>query len=307
MGSAPSSAPMGPFKDESWKTFQQGPNQNYPLPKHIAEKWEIWGCSPGLFAYQGRCTRWFEVHRWEPGQTWFSPEYCEYLKNFDGPVFTGAPVPEIKNCVVYPLKEVEAEFSAFFLNSSLSLMAALAIMEIEKIRASRASHRAKGDGQGKLPEGLWPELQLDDSDDVIGFFGVDMSATEEYSRQKPGCWFFGLEILRRGIQLYYPPESDLFYPEPVYGISEWDNDYIKSTARMREINARLDANQQQLQKVQQQCYADAGAKDNMSYYIKTFMAKHYALPAGTYIKHTPGTGLGLGVVDKPHDDPNQPR
>lgn len=296
MGSAPSSTATGPFKDESWKQFIQGRNQTYPPSQHIEEKWEIWGCSPGLFAVAPRATRWFELHRWEPGQTWFSPEYCQFLREFDGPVFTGAPIPEIKNCVVYPIADVEAEFSAFFLNSSLSLMAAIAIMEIEKIRTARKVHKAGGDASGLLPPSLASELDKEDSDDVIGFFGVDMSANEEYARQKPGCWFFGLEILRRGIALYYPPESDLFCPEPIYGICEWDHNYIKATVRMREINQRVQAHQEQVNKVQSQLMCDHGAKEDMAYFIKTWMAAKYALPAGLIV-HEPGTGLGIGKKD----------
>jgi hypothetical protein len=197
-------------------------------------------------------------------------------------------VPEIRNHVVYPLAEVEAEFSAFFLNSSLSLMAAIAIMEIEQIRKARR-------GLGPIPANIpQSELTMPDSDDVIGFWGVDMSAREEYLRQKPGCWFFGLEIIRRGIGLIYPPESDLFCPEPVYGLCEWDHDYIKATARMREINARKQQTQAQLQTLNNQLLADVGATDDMDYYIKTWLSP-YRLPAGVVMRQDPGSGLGVTV------------
>lgn len=298
MGSAPSSVRLGPYLDKSYAAFQQGKPQHYPPAPHLQEQWDIWGCSPGLFGVAPRATRWFELHRWEPGQTWFSPEYCQFLREFNGPVYTGGPVPEIKNHVVYPLDRVEAEFTAFFLTSSLSLMAAVAIQEIEQIRRARR-------GQAPLPTGIAEsELQKDDADDVIGFWGVDMSANEEYARQKPGCWYFGLEILRRGIGLYYPPESDLFCPEPIYGLAEWDHAYIKATARMREINQRREAAAEQMARARDEMAAMAGAQDDFNYVIKTWLTP-YRLPAGEVIRPLPGTGLGVtpppvkpsGVVD----------
>ena len=45
------------------------------------------------------------------------------------------------------------------------------------------------------------------------------------------------EAMRRGIGVYLPPESDLMRPLPVYGISEWDHNYIKLTSRARELSA----------------------------------------------------------------------
>lgn len=291
MGSAPGSVRLGPFHDQSYAAFQQGKTQAYPPAPHAQETWEIWGCSPGLFGVAPRATRWFELHRWEPGQEWFSPEYCQFLRQFNGPVYTGGPVEEVPNHVVYPLQRMEAEFSSFFLTSSLSLMAAEAILVVEQIRKARR-------GEAQLPPFVnQDELGKPDSDDVIGFWGVDMRATEEYARQLPGCWFFGLEIARRGIGLYYPPESDLFCPEPVYGICEWDHAYIKATTRMRELNTRAQQNQQTITQLQAQQYADAGVRGDLEYQIKTWM-NPWRLPPGKVIHMIPGSGLGVSVAEE---------
>ena len=306
-GSAPSSAHLGPFADKSYRDFiGNKPDPKYPPAPAIEEEWEIWGCSPGLFGTATRVNRWFELHRWEPGAAWFSPEYVQFLREFKGPVYTGGPVPEIPNHVVYPIESVETEFSAFFLTSSLSLMAAIAIRTIEAVRAARKEFRESGATHiittpkpggitvvddlttAKafiIPEGItMAELQKDDGDDVIGFWGVDMSANEEYSRQKPGCWHFGLEILRRGIGLYYPPESDLFCPEPIYGLCEWDHEYIKATARMRELNQRSSQAQAQIQQATVNVHALGGAVDDLNYMIKNLMTPQYRLPAGMVIR-----------------------
>lgn len=318
-GSAPSSAHLAPYHDKSGAEFAEGRTPTHS-PPHIDEEWEIWGCSPGLYGVAPRATRWFELHRWEPGQSWFSPEYVQYLKNFKGPVYTGGPIPEIPNHIVYPIEDVENQFSAFFLTSSLSLMAALAIQTIEQVRKARqfahksfvfdpsvvnlddintrpgtVTHIPDGEISSQrdtaiamLPAGVDPaELDKDDSDDVIGFWGVDMSANEEYSRQKPGCWFFGIQILEHGIGLYYPTESDLFCPEPIYGISEWDHEYIKATARMRELSQRHTMAQQQIQQAGAEMAMIGGARDDLTYMIKNWMAHKYKLEAGKVLRKLP--------------------
>ena len=308
LGSHPESVRQAPFMDQSHAEFAQGKVQRYPPAKHGDDVWDIWPCSPGAFGIAPRATRWFEVHRWEPGQLWFSPEYCQFLAEFNGPVYVGGEIPEIKNAVVYPLKRVEAEFSAFFLTSSLSLMAALAIMTIEDLRIARKALKASDPdtyipardrllAMGMKQEQLDSEIPVEDSDDEIGWWGVDMSANEEYGRQKPGAWFFGLEILRRGITMQYPPESDLFCSEPVYGLSEWDPEYIKATARMRSFNERLQADQATHQQVMTNMAANTGARDNLNYHIKTNISP-FRLPAGSRLTLQPGTGLGSGTCDK---------
>lgn len=300
IGSAPSSVALGPYRDQSFAQFQQGKVQAYPPAPYADESWEIWACSPGAFGVVERCTRFFELHRWEPGQPWFSPEYCQFLREFRGPVYTGGPVEELANGVVYPIDEVEAEFSAYFLTSSLALMLALAILEIEAVRRSRkaaAGLTLVGDIT-PTPALVEPRPAVTDSDadDVIGLWGVDMAATEEWASQRPGCHFFVLEALRRGIGVYVPPESDLLRPMPVYGISEWDHSYIKATARMRELNARKNDHQARLGEHSAGLQFLSGATDNMNYMIQTWFSP-YGIPAGKVIRLDPDSpGLGGGVT-----------
>lgn len=306
LGSAPSSVRLAPFMDASHAAWAGGKVQAYPPALFADQEWHIWPCSPGAFGIAPRADVWFELHRWEPGQPWFSPEYCQFLREFKGPVYTGGSIPEITNHVVYPIAEVEAEFSSFFLNSSLSLMAAIAILAIEDLRTIRkvaasnpeaVSSHAAAQRLAKYfpdPDRLKDELAKEDADDTVGFWGVDMSANEEYSRQKPGCWFFMLEIMRRGIGLYLPPESDLGRPEPIYGIAEWDHQYIKQTARAREISNRIQEHQTQLKQLEQQMVADLGARDDLNYQVKTWCTP-YGIPHGSFVRSIPGTGLGTGV------------
>lgn len=266
VGSAPSSVALAPYQDASFDKFTQGvPPAQYPPQAHIDEEWEIWACSPGAYGCALRATRWFEVHRWEPGKEWFSPQYVQFLQQFRGPVYTGCAIPEIKNHVIYPLDKVEDEFSAFFLTSSLSLMAAMAIQEIMEARQAPGHN---------------------DADDVIGFWGVDMSATEEYGYQRAGCQFFVLEALRRGIGIYLPPESDLLQPLPVYGLCEHDHAYIKLTARARELSGRNQAANAAVAKATAEVHMTGGALSDLDYMVKTWVSP-YGLQAGQVLRREP--------------------
>lgn len=297
IGSSPSSINLAPFKDASYAQYlgAMAPSPHQPIP-FIDETWQIWGCSPGAWAVVPRADRWFECHRFEPGQPWFSPQYIEFLAQFRGPVYTGGVIAEIPNHVVYPLERVEAEFSVYFLHSSLSLMMAIAILEIEDRRAQRREALAILEiDPGSEDLNQYHIAQEKDEDDVIGLFGVDMAANEEYGDQRSGCHFFILEALRRCIGIYVPPESCLLRPKPVYGISEWSHDYIKATQRAREINGRIQQAQAQTQEATMQGQFLRGALDNHTYWINTWTSP-YGIPAGAVIRQKPGTGLGGGVT-----------
>lgn len=286
IGSAPSSSGLAPYWDKTYRDFLEGKEQVAPPLTHGNQRWDIWGCSPGAAGQVGRATRWFEVHRWEPGREWFQPGYIEFVSRFKGPVYTGRPIPEIPMCRVYPIALVEQVFSTFFLTSSLALMMALAIIEIEQIRHCRRNP------ESKLPEFVpEDERTKSDEDDEIGFWGVDMAATEEYGYQRAGCQHFILEALRRFIGVYVPPESCLLRPMPVYGICEWDHNYIKMTARMREMNARRQAHIQELENAKANIAAVGGAIDDLNYMVNTWTSP-YGLPVGVTLRLKPGSGLG---------------
>lgn len=273
-GSAPSSAELAPFEDETWQDFREG----LPPPtaigayfptKFTKEKWDIWGCSPAFAGQARRASRWFEVHRWEPGQNWFQPGYMNFLREFKAPVYVGGPpgaIPkeDIPNQVPYPIERVINEFTAYFLTSSLSLMAAVAILEIEDLRKQNPLH--------------------DPNEDVIAYFGVDMAANEEWNYQRPGCQFFLMEALRRNIGIYVPPESCLLFPMPIYGLCEWEHKYIKMTQRSREVNARKNELRNLVSQYTQQLAAVEGESANLDYYVNTMLAPQ-GLPAGLVVRN----------------------
>lgn len=188
LGTAPSSMNLAPFGDPTW---------------------EVWACSPGTWPLTTRGARFekfFELHRWEPGQEWFSPEYLNFIRSFPRDVVMSKHVPEVKNCKVLEWERLVEKFGPYFFTSSLAWMCAMAIEE--------------------KPE-------------KIAFYGVDMAATTEYHDQRMGCQYFAQLAVQQGIEVGVPPESDLLRPAPLYGVCEQSHGWIKQRIRSIELNGRL--------------------------------------------------------------------
>jgi hypothetical protein len=232
MGSAPSSVALAPFDDPTWK---------------------IWTCSPAARPFAKRVDAWFEIHRWEPKQSWFSPEYVDFMSKLAVPVYMLEPVSAIPASVAYPKEAVMRYFgpdAIFFYTSSLSWMFALAIIEI-------------------MQSGEPGEITL---------YGVDMSASEEqYTGQRAGCQYFAGEARRRGIKVSVPGESDLLRPMPLYGFCELDTMHQKLLARKAELEARLNAVNINLQNMTAERTYLMGALEDVNYVKMTFVADPLAM------------------------------
>lgn len=226
IGSAPASVRLAPYHDSSW---------------------QIWGCSPGVYGVAPRTDVWFELHRYEPGQPWFSPEYCQWLSNHVGPVYMAEQRPEIRNSITLPVEELTEKYSSYFFTSSLAWMMAMA-MEA-----------------GATKIGLW---------------GVDMAATEEWGDQRSGLHYFGLKAEELGIEVGVPPESDLFTPRPLYGVSEIDHAQIKVLERLRELKGREADATARARNAELESWFLKGAIENQEYNAKTWMRKekHLSVP-----------------------------
>jgi hypothetical protein len=185
IGSAPSSVRLAPYGSPDWK---------------------IWGCSPGAQAVVPRSDVWFELHRWEPGQPWFSKDYCNFLRDYPGTVWMAENVPEVKNCKVIPVDYLVGKYGPYFFTSTLSWMFALA---------------------------------MEENPQSIGLWGVDMAASDEWGYQRAGCQFFAMLARSKGIEVGVPPESDLLRPAPLYGVCETSHVHIKMLARQRELQQRI--------------------------------------------------------------------
>lgn len=224
VGSAPASSRAAPYGDPSW---------------------EIWGCSPGLYGVAQRVTSWFELHLWEPGQPWFSPEYCQWLAALPArgvTLWTGSEVGALPGSKVLPAQEILDEFdpNRWFCTSSLFWMMAMAMKS------------------GATTIGLW---------------GVDMAASEEYEMQRAGIHYLTMIARARGVEVGVPHESDLFTPRFRYGIDEWTHGFRKDRARKAELQSRMQQAEQQQQASRDLAFFLKGALDDSKYYHDTWMNK----------------------------------
>lgn len=215
--------------------------------------WEVWACSPGAWAHlhQRPVHAWFELHLWEPGQPWFSPEYVQWLTAFPqrGRLWVGSEHCPVPGASVLPTQEILDEFDPerWFCTSSLFWMMAMAI----KAGATK-----------------------------IGFWGVDMAANEEYEMQRAGIHFLAYEARKRGIEVGAPLESDLFRPRFRYGVDEWTHSFRKTRARSADLTVRRNAAQQRASEAQQEAAFLTGALDDLNYMTQTWVDKElHAGPA----------------------------
>lgn len=245
LGSAPSSVRLAPFGNPEW---------------------QIWACSPGTYALLPRCNAFFELHRWEPGvvgkpdtqKPWFSPEYVAWMGK-QSLVWMLEPVPEIPGSKELPYAAMSGRWGTYFWTSSLAYMLAMAM---DEILAEREKRKAAGMSQAEQDEAA--------KGDVVGLWGVDMSATEEYGYQRAGCQHFLCEANRLGIGVYVPPESDLLRPMPPYGLMESSHWHIKGLARLRELEARKAHHEAVIGASTREMHFLAGAIDDCKYHLDTW-------------------------------------
>lgn len=250
LGSAPSSIHKAPFGDPNW---------------------QIWACSPGAYPALARVDEFWEVHRWEPGvvgkpntqRPWFTPEYCQWLKTVP-PVLHVADPAMLKDCpnaVLVPIKELEQRYGSYPWTSSVSYMTAMAI---DKIVADR--ERARAEMQRLMLTEAQIEQGIAQRGDCIGFYGVDMAATDElYTSQRFACQWFIQIIVALGIEVDIPPESDLATPPPKYGFAEISHRSIKWLARMAEIDSHIMQATQRMEHAREELRFFEGAKDDLRY------------------------------------------
>lgn len=199
--------------------------------------WQVWACSPGTLFLKDKIDVFFELHRYEPGQPWFSEGYCTFLKNHKN-LWVSKKVDGMPHGKVYPYKKLEEKYGSYFFTSSVAVMLAMAIE--------------------KKPE-------------KISLWGVDMAATTEYFDQKLGCQYFALIAKAQGIEIGVPPESDLFRPLPPYGLAQHQHSFIKHQIRQTEMEIRLADIKTQMDKLHQEEMFLEGALDDLDYNIKTWV------------------------------------
>lgn len=201
-------------------------------------EWEIWSCSPSNCDLP-RTDIFFEIHGLDT--TLLDPGYADFVAwcKKHPKIYMQEARPEFPGSIKYPFDEMRAKFGDYFWTSSLAYMLALAI--------------------DRKPE-------------IIGLWGVDMSAHDEYGHQRPGCHYFIQEARRAGIEVYAPPESDILEPPPPYGYREASRMWWKMNTRWKELHGKHQRIVQEMTRLKKEQTVLEGALDDVQYVCNTF---HY--------------------------------
>src|SRR5512139_336816 len=196
--------------------------------------WKIWGCSPGNQGILPRCDAWFEIHGnllW-PEHKHYGEPYLNWLKSLTIPVYMqdNSLVP---NAHKFPKDELVKEFGQDFFTSSFAWMMAFAIYSGAK------------------------ELSL---------YGIDMASRDEYILQRPGFYYFRQMARLRGCKVSAPNESDIMMPPGLYGYSDVKPLGRKILAREVEIRQRIAAEEQEVNRRQQNIFYLKGALEDLDYF-----------------------------------------
>jgi hypothetical protein len=214
----------------------RAPSSRYVAP-FSSDDWQIWTLSPmGApdFCDLPRFDRWYEIHQLEEKNV-ECPGYIDWLKTHGDKVWLREPHQALPEASIFPIADIKRQFQLHFVNpfnyytNSVSLMMAHAIVE--------------------SPDTL-EELML---------AGVDMCQITEYGKQKPSCEFFIGYLAGRGVAMNIPTTCDMLKANRVYGIEDlnaWD---IKSQVHAKELDARLNQMQRDLNESQKQLVGAAAA------------------------------------------------
>lgn len=156
---------------------------------------EIWGINMAhmFLKKTANLTRMLQMHprNWSSqGQAstgyWGRPKkHFTFLQQFKGDVIMSYEEPDIPNCKVFPFERLRKDFDFDYYTSSFAYLAAMAI---------------------------------DEAYDKIYFYGVNLTAVDEYIRQKAGLEFLIGFAKAKGIEVEIPDGSGLLNA-PHYGIS----------------------------------------------------------------------------------------
>lgn len=232
------------------------------LAPYNDRSWEIWACSPGNADVLPRVDAFFEFHSiavLEKDSTWtpFLSWLCMQPR-----VYLQALDPRFKGAIAFPKDEMIEKFGPYFFSSSLAWMAALAI---------------------------------DNKPEAIGFWGVDMTANDEYGYQRAACQHFIQLARERGIEVIVPPESDLDRPLGLYGYRELSLMWQKLKLKDNEYAARIQHLDQIIDNAEKERMGLHCGRDVLDYVMQTWTGEdNGALPIHRRSR-AQGQGVGRGT------------
>jgi hypothetical protein len=198
--------------------------------------WEIWACSPQNYDYP-RVDAWFELHSLDRKFVAANEPYAKKLKVHPR-VYISEPDRRLPNGIVLDKQPLVNRFGPYFWSSSLAWMLAFAIEQK-------------------------PEL--------IGIWGVDMSASDEYAYQRPGCHYFMQKAQEAGIPIVLPPQCDLAEAHPQYGFKEHYPMYWKFKESKKELEQRIESATQRENSARDEGLVLKGARNYAEYVTNTWL------------------------------------
>ena len=200
------------------------------LVYEVGDDYELWGINAAHMLInermRARPTNWFQMHpsHWNgsgKGATgmWGRPkEHLEFLEKFEGSVWMQYPNEDIaktiKNRKRYPLEQIAQKAGRDYLTSTFAYQFALIWYQ-------------------HVYEGIPTEQ--------VNIYGVNLSATEEYSHQRPCAEYWLGRLNEAGIKVYIPSASSLLKGRP-YARGGEDNDDLSLHAfkRLQHYRNRFD-------------------------------------------------------------------
>lgn len=192
--------------------------------------WEIWGVND-LYAHVPRVDVTFEVHHLLGLGNRRNPQHEAFLRAGKHPVWMTAAHADFPSARAVPYDELIARFPRSYFTNSISIMLAMAILEISGNASWQPMKYARGE---------------------IALFGVDMAAQTEYGSQRPSCEYFIGIADGLGIPVHIPDNSDLCKTTALYGLSTTAPLRIKLQSRMDHLRKSKVGVMQQLAAIEGQ-------------------------------------------------------
>lgn len=174
---------------------------------------ELWGMNQGHMNFKRQADRWFEMHQPEATADVRDPNYLEWLKVLQIPVYMTEQRPEAPTSIRYPIEQAIAWMpkKRDYFMSSVAYMVVLAAME------------------------GFEEIHL---------YGINLAIGDEYFYEKPNCEYILGVCEGRGISVYVPQASSLLkqYKRYGYHVDARPNQSFKVllNARIMEYKSRAE-------------------------------------------------------------------
>jgi len=180
-------------------------------------EFEIWGMNQGHMHFQRRGDRHFEMHSPEFTADVRDPNYIEFLKTCQVPIYMIEAYDQYPNSIRYPIEEAIHYAGRDYFTSSVAFMLAIAGME-------------------KFEE--------------VHLYGINLAIGDEYFYEKPCAeWWLG-RLEAQGIKIVVPHASSLLKQYRRYGyyVDRSSNGSLKVLlqARINEYRGRAEKLQSEL-------------------------------------------------------------